>query len=304
MASLVGCKPTTPSKYIQPDEIEDILVEYHIARAMAVTEGNYDKQNYNQALYWNSVLKKHGITQAEFDSSMVYYYRYADRFDNIYNNVTARLEDNAMMLGASEGEIGRYASLNANGDTANIWTDAPSLVMMPMAPLNHYEFNVNTDSVFREGDTFLIQFMTDFGYQSGGKDGFLYTAVEYPDTTIVKFMSFSYSGLCQLRLENKVKTCPKAVKGYLHLGGASDPSTTMRLLLIDNIQLIRFHKKSEEPKQSATDSSSSSTAAQRTSVETDSSGDTFGQSVEALPVTRGNRSHRMVERIDSVKARN
>ena len=32
---LVGCKPGTPSEYIQPDEMEDILVDYHMAKAMA-----------------------------------------------------------------------------------------------------------------------------------------------------------------------------------------------------------------------------------------------------------------------------
>ena len=26
---IVGCKPGTPSEYIQPDDKEDILVEYH-----------------------------------------------------------------------------------------------------------------------------------------------------------------------------------------------------------------------------------------------------------------------------------
>lgn len=303
VTGLAGCKPTTPSQYIQPDEIEDILVEYHIARAIAQQNINFDGQKYDQALYWNSILKKHGITQADFDSSMVFYYTHADRFDKIYNRVTARLEDNAMMLGATEGEIGKYATLNTSGDTANIWTGSSSQVMMTMSPYNRYEFSVAVDSLFKEGDTFLMQFMSDFVYQSGGKDGFLYVAVEYPDTVVTKFTSFSYSGLCQLSINSKVKSRPKAVKGYFHLGGAFDPSTTLRLLLIDNIQLIRFHKKSEEPKPGEADSSSPDSLTQRQFVAAGGSGVFEEQSVESLPSTRGNRPHRVVERIDSVKAR-
>ena len=38
---VVGCKPTVPSEYIQPDELEDILYEYHVAESMAYRE--YDE---------------------------------------------------------------------------------------------------------------------------------------------------------------------------------------------------------------------------------------------------------------------
>ena len=56
---VAACKPSVPSKYIQPDEMEDILVDYHIAKAMAnFGEGT---QDYNLALYKAAVLEQHGI---------------------------------------------------------------------------------------------------------------------------------------------------------------------------------------------------------------------------------------------------
>ena len=55
LAFMLGCKPSTPSQYIQPDEIVDILVDYHLSRAMAQIQPNYDEQNYCRALYWNAV---------------------------------------------------------------------------------------------------------------------------------------------------------------------------------------------------------------------------------------------------------
>ena len=65
--------------------------------------------------------------KAEFDSSLVYYYKRADRFVDIYTKVSERLEEQALLLGATEGEIGKYASLNATGDTANIWAERTAL---------------------------------------------------------------------------------------------------------------------------------------------------------------------------------
>ena len=70
----VACKPGVPNRYIQPSELGDILYEYHLA------EGITSLKNDTTALYYykNNILKKHNVTSAEFDSSMVYYLRHAD----------------------------------------------------------------------------------------------------------------------------------------------------------------------------------------------------------------------------------
>ena len=119
--AMVSCTPKVPSRYIQPDDMEDLLHDLHIAQAMANEAAHKDGDlGYQQNLYFAAVLEKHGVTKADFDSSLVYYYTRADRFSDIYKHVVERLSNEAMALGASEGEINRYANLNANGDTTNI----------------------------------------------------------------------------------------------------------------------------------------------------------------------------------------
>ena len=64
-----SCKPEVPSKYIQPDDMEDLIYDYHIAQGVAAQQdGNAD---YNRRMVFEVVLKDHGVTQAEFDSSLV-----------------------------------------------------------------------------------------------------------------------------------------------------------------------------------------------------------------------------------------
>ena len=183
---LGACKPGTPSQFIQPDDMEDILVEYHLARAIAQREGGtYEETNYREALYIESVLKKYGYTKEQFDSSLMYYYKRADRFDDIYRRVADRLEEQALLLGATEGEIGMYASYDNTGDTANIWADRAMLAMMPLPPYNHWDFQVEVDSSFRKNDSFMMQFMADYMFQDGTRDAILYVSVTYDnDTTI------------------------------------------------------------------------------------------------------------------------
>ncbi len=248
---MVGCKPGTPSEYIQPDDMEDILVEYHMAKAMAGQyDGSYEERNYQQALYIEAVLRKHGVTQEQFDSSLVYYYRRADRFDKLYQNVADRLEEQALSLGATEGEIGKFASLTATGDTANIWADRSRYAMMPVPPYNRWSFEVTVDTTFHKGDSFLMQFMSDFMFQDGMRSCTLNMAVTYDnDTTISKNIVFSYAGLTQLRIPAFENHAVKRLRGYFYLAGGSDRTTTTRLLFLDNIQLIRFHSEQYEENQ-------------------------------------------------------
>lgn len=241
---LVACTPKVPKRFIQPDELEDILVEYHLAKAMA----SHDKDNQEssevlQYLYVNAVLQKYGYTQDDFDSSMVYYYTNADRFQEIYERVAERLENQALILGASEGEIGKFSSLDNDGDTANIWTERRTLSLMPIAPYDKWSFVIDADTTYRKGDRFLMRFMSDYVFQDGSKNTILYVAVTYDnDTTISRNIHFSSSGLTQLNIPEYDAANVKQIRGFFYLKGDRDRSTTTRLLFIDNIQLVRFHQ--------------------------------------------------------------
>ncbi len=302
MTVLVACKPSTPSKYIQPEEMENLLYDFHIARSMAMNDfSSYDDQSFRKTLYWKAALQKHHVSEAQFDSSLVYYYTRADRFADMYKHVLTRLQDEAILLGATEGEIGKYASLNESGDTANIWKGSTSHLLMPNPPYHRLDFSIKDDSLFKRGDEFLLQFVSDFVFQSGVKDGVVYVAVEYPDTVVSRQTHFSFSGVNQIKLPKQSKKRPESVKGYIYLGGSDETTTVLRLLFINNIQLIRFHDKdeakNEENSVSSVDTSQQSTAA------SDGSGDPVGTGGSVLSVTRGASPNRMVERIDSLKAR-
>ena len=114
MMVVAACKPTVPSDIIQPDDMEDLLYDYHMADAMAEqAKGNYAE---NVIAYRTAVLKKYGVTQEKFDTSMVYYMRHADQLHKIYEHVAQRLQDKAQELGTSVGTAGNFT---ANGDTTS-----------------------------------------------------------------------------------------------------------------------------------------------------------------------------------------
>lgn len=294
---MMACQPGVPGRYIQPDDMEDILVDYHIARAMSENAGTLDGSgNYVYSLYLESVFQKHGVTRADFDSSLVYYYTRADRFEEICSHVSERLQDQALVMGASEGDIGVYASLDATGDTANVWTDRPQLVLLTVPPYNRRNIEVPIDSTFRQGDSFLFQFKSEFMYQDGMRSGIGYLAFQYTDTLITRTVRINTAGLNQLRISGH-NTDLESISGYFFSGEGTERTSTTRILFLSNIQFIRFH---EEVKQNETesqkDSLSSDSIPKRFAPDTVSIGTRSISRHEMVPVDTGISKYRMVER--------
>ena len=163
--ALAGCKPGVPSTFIQEDDMEDLLYDYHLADAMARdAKGDY---NENIMAYRAAVLRKYGVSQAEFDTSMVYYMRHTDRLHAIYEHVAQCMQDDARGLGSSSDDLAALATTSATGDTADIWRGERSIALIPNQPYNVYSFAHTADSSFRRGDAFILSLQSDFIFQDG-----------------------------------------------------------------------------------------------------------------------------------------
>lgn len=81
-----------PKGILHSWEMRDVIVDLHKTEALLQVT---DLNNYNgetKAIYYSQVLQKHGITQAQFDSSLVWYTAHPQLFDKIYPRVLAQLE--------------------------------------------------------------------------------------------------------------------------------------------------------------------------------------------------------------------
>ena len=254
---LNACKPSVPEQYIQPGEMEDLLYDYHIAKGMANDQGLDDAYKYH--LYFASVLKKHGITQAEFDSSLVYYYNRADRFYEIYKRVQERLSDEALKLGTSNTEVERFTTMSLTGDTTDIWNGKRQMLLMSRKPYHVLQFYLKADTAFRANDSFLLTLNAISLTQNTSRlQSSVYLAVTYRnDTTITQNNTISIYRPTDLRIapyNEKVKE----IRGFMYLGEPNQSTQSSEneigLLFLNHIQLIRFHNKNNPAEEVTTGS--------------------------------------------------
>ena len=251
MAALlfVSCRPSVPDVYIQPDELEDILYDYHLA------EGIAQQRDPNDTLavfsFKANILKSHNVSEAEFDSSMVYYTRHTKLLQDIYESLADRLSDEAEGLGATVSDMKRYGDLASSSDTADVWNGERAFVLSPYPALDQYSFEIEADTAFHAGDKMMLDFDAQFIYQDGMRDGVAVLAVKYENDSVEsRVMQISTTSHFHVQTDNGAGLKIKSVKGFFLLNNDinSSSSTTLRIMIVSGIKLVRMHVSSAAEK--------------------------------------------------------
>lgn len=278
-----SCKPSLPSGVLSKGKMTVILYDYHLALAMAHMDDNGDK---GQSLaYREAVLRKHDVTSAEFDSSMVYYMRHTELLEDVYKDLTDRYNNEITAMGGSAKEGGEFANLSATGDTANVWNLATSMVFMPVKPFNSTSFDIKVDSTFHKGDRLMLDFDAQFIYQDGMRNGVAMLAVQFGNDSIAqRTIMIQSTQHYSVELSDADSLGIKSVKGYFMLmnddnGTGVSSQTTLKLMFLEHIKLIRMHplKPVAAPAGSSPSASSDSLRKDSASSASSSSGEKPGE---------------------------
>ena len=242
-AMLISCSPSLPSGILDEEEMTDVLVDFHLAQGMAEAQG--EATDIARYKYIQAVFRKHHITEAEFDSSMVYYSGRAEEFTHIYNNVVTRVRAQAERMGLEAAAQDKFASLTSEGDTANIWLgkDFACLVANPVGCV--YSFQMKTDSTFRPGDSFIWRFGTQFVARSMNNEAIALLNFYYDTDTVATVNTLvrnSPKNELQYNPSNGLDTLNlHSIKGFIYIPlvrSADQPHP----MLVSGIKLIRMHK--------------------------------------------------------------
>lgn len=116
-----------PKGVLSARQMQDVLYDLHYTEAVLQTSGyNY---GHDEAVgkYYYEVLHRHGVTQAQFDSSLVWYTDHPERFNKIYPKVLKRMDDQIALMekefeqGNQDRQRGRQ-SLSAPAIPWAVWS--------------------------------------------------------------------------------------------------------------------------------------------------------------------------------------
>lgn len=232
---LAGCGKEIPEDIIQPEAMEPLLYDYHLATTLS-SDLSY-AENYKKGAYLTYVFQKHGVTEAEFDSSMVWYSRHTDQLTAIYDNLQKRFE-------AEEKQVRKFAdrrsgqtSLTVSRDTIDIanlyWLSSSVLT-------NKLTFELKADTSFKHHDALVwtadFKFLPEKQSETSVVMGLNFTFEN--DSTQGVTRTVTTSGSQQLMLKADSAFTFKTVNGFIYYTGDKQKEGSV---LINNIHLTRRH---------------------------------------------------------------
>lgn len=242
---LTACQVKRPDYVLQDDRMEEVLYDYHIAKAMG-EEVPYN-ENYKRVLYIESVFKKHGITQADFDSSMVWFARNPEVLAKIYEKVNLRLKVERDGINHLIAMRDHKLKESLPGDSIDVWAWRQVYRLTGMPLDNKVVFVLPSDTNFRDRDT--LRWSVRFCFHNGVPN-------EIQDSTHAPFMAMQVSyekndsviGFGRRIIKEGVNTISlyadklgkiKEIRGFIYYPVQKNG----RSLLADRISLMRYHAK-------------------------------------------------------------
>lgn len=233
---MTSCGKEIPGDIIQPDKMEEVLYDYHLAIGMS--SNLKSSETFNKEAYKSYLFKKHDVTEAEFDSSMVWYTREAQELVEIYQRLDRRFSRehaHAEMLLESRQSDTR---LSLPGDTVDVWGKS-DLCWLTDAPLsNQLLFEIQADSNYHAKDAFV--WSMDYHFLAEGKVTMGFNVIFENDSTVGETKIIKESGNHSICLRTDSAFKAKTLNGFVHV---ADTAGLDPLLLLQHITLTRYHYK-------------------------------------------------------------
>lgn len=154
LITISSCKK---NEYVLSDsKMENILYDLYIGEAVIDNHNSGMRSEQFKRDYYLSVLARNGVTEEQYDSSLVYYGQNIDDYYKIYDKVVSRLEKEEVKferLAAAE----QNATKSATGDSVDIWNGERHFAILPFGHIQIIR-NIPTDENFKPGDSFFVNF--------------------------------------------------------------------------------------------------------------------------------------------------
>jgi hypothetical protein len=152
---LASCS-NRPKGVLNQEDMANILTDMHKLDGALVERGIMFSNDSTKMKYYNFVFAKYSISKANFDSSLVWYTKNPQKFNNIYNKVLLNLS-----LQEKEVKSGKYHfidSVELAKAKSEIWKKRTKYSLTKDSTRTRLDFEVFDPSLLY-GDVFILRFL-------------------------------------------------------------------------------------------------------------------------------------------------
>ena len=223
LGALLAACSKVPDGILSEKKMQAVQVDMQLAEAMINLDSKAFSDNARKEALYQSIFRKYDITQAEYDSSLIWYGRHLDIYMKVYDRVLADLNKRQKAL----GDVQASAAPVSKQDSVDIWPRRTSLRLEPDALFNGVTFDIKPET----------------NYSSGSNKGMVYKpeiriSADQGDTIVTvndKVLRDGYH-------ETVLKTVPtkqvKRVYGYIFMNNAD---SSYYKVYLDSLNLMKYN---------------------------------------------------------------
>lgn len=230
---LMACSKV-PDGILSEKKMQYVLTDMLIAESMVNVDYNAYRSDTMRLALYEGVFRKHGITRAYYDSSLVWYGRNLDIYMKVYDRVLADLDRRINDL----GDVQADAVPVSNQDSVDIWPRRQFLALMPSSVFNGVIFDIKPQTAYSSGSSFVLG-MRVWGLNEGMRHvPEIRISAEQEDTVLTVDDKILRDGYHETILRTLPTKRVKRVYGYIRM---DNKDTAYYKVYVDSLNLMKYN---------------------------------------------------------------
>lgn len=225
-----------PKHIISEKKMRSVLYDMQIAEAIVETDNDSYKTSDARQTVYDAVFAKHDITQAEYDSSLIWYGKHMDIYMRIYEMVLKDVNNNIALMGDIKpnplsGEVSAK-------DSIDVWIyNRYHTFRAEQGILNMLTFDISPQSPYSSGSSYVFGFsvwgISDMKYKPR-----IHLNALQADTIISVSNEITKDGYYETVLRTVATKQVKRVYGYIMI---QDTAASYNRIYMDDIKLMKYN---------------------------------------------------------------
>lgn len=235
IVTLLSCD-RTPRGVLSVNEMADLIVDLQLAEAYIDTHSSDFNDDSSKLVVKQSVFKKHGITQRDYDSSLVWYAHNMEDYTKAYDKAVGKLQarfdkldkggnskpedmiappgepTHAAVPRGIEGKRLPKPGTDAASDSADLWLGKRSYMLTHASGRGFIPFDLPLDNHVKSGDRYQLAYKLN----RGGSDFKVSLNVDYTDGSTAQISRPTHSdGWVTIDVQSDTARQARRVYGYV-----------------------------------------------------------------------------------------
>ena len=226
-----------PQGVLPERKMKEVMIDMYIAEGLIGTTPQSFPDTLHRDALFQSVFRKHGITQAAYDSSLVWYGKNLDILMQVSDLALKDIND----LTRDLGDVQASAAPTSNQDSVNIWPRRNFLVLEPANLFNGVVYDIKPETHYSSGSGFVLG-MRVWGITNRLKHTpELRISIDQGDTTIVTNRKITNDGYYQTIIKGMPTKQVRRVYGYIRM---DNNEQDYHKIYIDSLNLMKYNYRS------------------------------------------------------------